>query len=81
MSFQIFVLVGHLTNFTVHNLLNDNTSKKITEDVMVKRTSDHVQSYCENLMGRTFSKFGWTMFDDQLLFSALGLELNLYGSF
>ena len=25
MSFQIFLLVGHLTNWTGHNLLTDNT--------------------------------------------------------
>ena len=30
MSFQIFFLVGHLTNWTGHNLLTDNTLKKRT---------------------------------------------------
>ena len=43
MSFQIFLLVGHLTYWTGHNLLtdnilqkiNDNTLKKITQDVLV----------------------------------------------
>ena len=35
MFFQIFFLVGHLTNWTRHNLLTDNTLKKITQDVML----------------------------------------------
>ena len=35
MSFQIFLLVGHLTNWTGHNLLTDNTLKKRTQDVLV----------------------------------------------
>ena len=30
MSFQIFLLVGHFTIWTRHNLLNDSTLKKIT---------------------------------------------------
>ena len=34
MSFQIFLLVGHLTKWTGHNLLTDNTLKK-TQDVLV----------------------------------------------
>ena len=44
MSFQIFFLVGHFTNWTRHNLLTDNTLKKITEDVVVRCSvivSDH----------------------------------------
>jgi len=44
MSFQIFILVGHFTNWTGHNLLTDNTLKKITEDVVVRCSvivSDH----------------------------------------
>ena len=44
MSFQIFILVGHLTNWTGHNLLTDNTLKKITQDVLVRCSvivSDH----------------------------------------
>ena len=43
MSFQIFLLVGHLTNWTGNNLLTDNTLKK-TQDVLVTRSvivSDH----------------------------------------
>ena len=35
MSFQIFLLVGHFTNWTGHNL-TDNTLKKITQDVLVR---------------------------------------------
>ena len=35
MSFQIFLLVGNSTNLTRHNLLTDNTLKKIAEDVLV----------------------------------------------
>ena len=34
MSFQNFLLVGHWTNWTGHNLLTDNTLKK-TQDVLV----------------------------------------------
>ena len=44
MSFQIFLLVGHLTNWTGHNLLTDNTLKKRTQDVLVTCSvivSDH----------------------------------------
>ena len=36
MSFQIFLLVGHLTKWTGHNLLTDNTLKKRTRDVLVR---------------------------------------------
>ena len=36
MSFQIFLLVGHLTNWTGHNLLTDNALKKRTQDVLVR---------------------------------------------
>ena len=41
-SFQIFLLVRHLTNWTGHNLLTDNTLKKITQDVLVRCS---VESY------------------------------------
>lgn len=44
MSFQIFRLVGHFTNWTRHNLLTDNTLKEITQDVLVRSlviVSDH----------------------------------------
>jgi len=34
--FQIFLLVGQLTNWTRHNLLTDKTLKKITQDVLVR---------------------------------------------
>ena len=36
MSFEIFLWVGHFTNWTGHNLLTDNTLKKITQDVLVR---------------------------------------------
>ena len=36
MSFQIFLLVGHLPNWTGYSLLTDNTLKKRTQDVMVR---------------------------------------------
>ena len=36
MSFQIFLLVRHFTNWTGRNLLTDNTLKKITQDVLVR---------------------------------------------
>ena len=35
-SFQIFVLVRHLTNWTRQNLLTDKTLKKIIEDLLVR---------------------------------------------
>ena len=44
MSFQIFLLVGHLTNCIGHNLLTDNTLKKRTQDALVTCSvivSDH----------------------------------------
>jgi len=44
MSFQIFLLVRHLTNWTGHNLLTDNTLMMITQDVLVRClviASDH----------------------------------------
>ena len=34
MSFQIFLLVKHFTNWTGHNLLKDKTLKKITQAVL-----------------------------------------------
>ena len=69
MSFQIFLLVGHLTNWTGHNLLTDNTLKKRTQDVLVTCSVIVSDQNFEN--GRTFSKFGRTMSDDRLLFPAL----------
>ena len=36
MSFQIFLLLGHFTNWTGHNLLTDNSLKKATQDVLVR---------------------------------------------
>ena len=38
LSFQIFLLVGHFTNWTRHNLLTDNISKKVTQDALVRCT-------------------------------------------
>ena len=69
MSFQIFLLVGHLTNWTGHNLLTDNTLKKRTQDVLVT-CSVIVSDHNVKLAGQ-FSKFGRTMSDDRLLFPAL----------
>ena len=56
MSFQIFLLVGHFTNWTRHNLLTDNSLKTITQDVLVKCSvimSDHdakLAQYFQNLV-------------------------------
>ena len=36
LSFQMFLLVGHLTNWTGQNSLTDNTLKKITQAVLVR---------------------------------------------
>ena len=58
MSFQIFLLVGHLTNWTGHNLLTDNTLKKRTQDVLVSCSvivSDHnvkLAGHFQNLVGQ-----------------------------
>ena len=58
MSFQIFLLVGHLTNWTGHNLLTDNTLKKRTQDVLVTCSvivSDHnvkLAGHFQNLVGQ-----------------------------
>ena len=58
MSFQIFLLVGHLTNWTGHNLLTDNTLKKRTQDVLVTCSvivSDHnvkLAGHYQNLVGQ-----------------------------
>ena len=58
MSFQIFILVGHLTNWTGHNLLTHNTLKKITQDVLVRCSvivSDHnvkLAGHFQNLVGQ-----------------------------
>ena len=58
MSFQIFLLVGHLTNWTGHNLLTDSTLKKRTQDVLVTCSvivSDHnvkLAGHFQNLVGQ-----------------------------
>ena len=58
MSFQIFILVGHLTNWTGHYLLTDITLKKITQDVLVRCSvivSDHnvkLAGHFQNLVGQ-----------------------------
>ena len=58
MSFQIFLLVGHLTNWTGHNLLTDNNLKKRTQDVLVTWSvivSDHnvkLAGHFKNLVGQ-----------------------------
>ena len=58
MSFQIFLLVGHLTNWTGHNLLTDITLKKRTQDVLVTCSvimSDHnvnLARHFQNLVGQ-----------------------------
>ena len=58
MSFQIFLLVGHLTNWTGHNLLTNNTLKKRTQDVLVTCSvivSDHnvkLDGHYQNLVGQ-----------------------------
>ena len=58
MSFQIFLLVGHLTNWTGHNLSTDNTLKKKTQDVLVTCSvivSDHnvkLAGHFQNLIGQ-----------------------------
>ena len=58
MSFQIFLLVGHLTNWTGHNLLTDNTLKKRTQDMLVRClviVSDHnvkLAGHFQNLVGQ-----------------------------
>ena len=59
MCFQIFVLIGHFTNWTGHNLLTDNTLKKITQDVLVRCSvivSDHdmkLARHFRNLVGQS----------------------------
>ena len=58
MSFQIFLLVRHFTNWTRHNLLTDNTLKKIAQDVLVRClviVSDHnvkLARHLRNLVGQ-----------------------------
>ena len=58
MSFQIFLLVGHLTNWTGHNLLTINTLKRRTQDVLVTCSvivSDHnvkLARHFQNLVGQ-----------------------------
>ena len=61
LSFQIFLLVGHFTNFTGHALLADNTFKKITQDLLVRCSvivSDHnlkLDGHFQNLVGQCSS--------------------------
>ena len=56
MPLQIFLLVGHFTNWTGHNLLTDKTWKKITQDVPLRYSvivSDHnvkLAGHCQNLV-------------------------------
>lgn len=58
MSFQIFLLVGHFTNWTGRNLLTDNTLKEITQDVLVRSSvivSDYnakLVGHCQNVVGQ-----------------------------
>ena len=58
MSFQIFPLVGHFTNWTGHNLLTHNTLKKITQHVLVRCSVvvfDHnakLAGHFQNLIGQ-----------------------------
>ena len=58
MSFQIFLLVGHLTNWTGHNLSTDNNLKKRTQDVLGTCSvivSDHnvkLAGHFQNLVGQ-----------------------------
>ena len=58
MYFQIFLLVGHLTNWTGHNLLTDKTLKKRTQDVLLTCSvivSDHnvkLAGHFQNLVGQ-----------------------------
>ena len=60
MSFQIFLMVGHLINWTGHNLLTDNTLKKRTQDVLVTCSvivSDHnvkLAAHFQNLVGQCY---------------------------
>jgi len=60
MSFQIFLLVGHVTNCTGHNLLTDHTLKKITQDVLVRCSvivSDHnvkLAGHFQNLVAKCY---------------------------
>lgn len=58
MSFLIFLLVRHFTNWTGHNLLTDNTLEKITQDLLGSFSvilSDHyakLGGYFQNLIGQ-----------------------------
>ena len=71
MPFQIFLLVGHFTNWTRHNLLTDKNLKKITEDVLVRCSVTMSNCKCE--ISQSFSKFGRIMSGDHLLLPALKL--------
>ena len=58
MSFQIFLLVGHFTNWAGHNLLADKTLQKITQDVLWRCSvivSNHdakLAGHFQNLVGQ-----------------------------
>ena len=58
MSFQIFLSVGHFTNWTGDNLFTDNTLMKMTQDVLVRClviVSDHnakLAGHFQNLVGQ-----------------------------
>jgi len=65
MSFLILLLVGHFTNWTGHNLLTDNTLKKITQ-VVLGSVSVIVSDHYTKLAGHFQNLVG-----DRLLFPAL----------
>ena len=58
MSFQIFLLVGHFTNWTGDNLLTVNTLKMITQHVLVRcsvivsDTNANLAGHFQNLVGQ-----------------------------
>ena len=58
MSFQIVLLVGHLTNWAGHKTLTDNALQKITQEVLVRCSvimSDHnvkLAGHFQNLVGQ-----------------------------
>ena len=62
MSFQLFLLVGHLTNWTGHNLLTDSTLKKnITHD-MLARCFVIVSDHNSKLAGHFQNLVDWLLF-------------------
>lgn len=69
MSFQIFHLVGHFTHWTGYNLLTQNTSKEITQDVPV-RCAVMVPDHNVKLAISPIN-FCLTMSGERLLFPAL----------